>query len=133
RQSRRAGRQCPHSPERLMTQPIRRVVVSVDAASETRIAIDTLAVRWGVPLHGVFIEDEELIGLAGLPFARQVTLGIGPEPLTKDHVEDHFRAFAERVRRALAVAADRHGVRWSVQVGHSSIAAGGPGEVGMAA
>ena len=64
-----------------MTQPIRRVVVSVDAASETRIAIDTaarLAVRWGVPLHGVFIEDEELIGLAGLPFARQVTLGIGP-------------------------------------------------------
>ena len=114
-----------------MTQGIKRVVVSLDAASETGTAIDTaarLAARWRVPLHGVFIEDQELIGLAGLPFARQVTLGTGAEPLTKDHVEDHFRAFAERVRRELAVAADRHGVRWSFEVGHSSLAAGGLGE-----
>ena len=63
-----------------MTQDIERVVVPLDAASETATAIDTaarLAARWQVPLHGVFIEDEELIGLAGLPFARQVTLGAG--------------------------------------------------------
>ncbi len=48
-----------------MTQGIKRVVVSLDAASEIRTAIDTaarLAARWCVPLHGVFIEDEELIG-----------------------------------------------------------------------
>src|SRR5438552_16992280 len=99
-----------------MTQGIKRVVVSLDAASETGTAIDTaarLAARWGVPLHGVFIEDEELIGLAGLPFAHQVTLGIGPEPLTTDHVVDHFRAFAERAPRQLAAAADRHGVKWT--------------------
>ena len=53
-----------------MTQGIKRVVVSLDAASETGTAIDTaarLAGRWRVPLHGVFIEDQELIGLAGLP------------------------------------------------------------------
>src|SRR5207247_6701249 len=99
-----------------MTQRIRRIVVSFDAASETRIAIDTaarLAARWGVPLHGVFIEDEELIRLTGLPFARQVTLGTGPEALTRDHVENHFRAFAERARRELAAATDRHRVKWS--------------------
>jgi nucleotide-binding universal stress UspA family protein len=113
-----------------MTQRIRRIVVSFDAASEIRIAIDTaarLAARWGVPLHGVFIEDEELIGLAGLPFARQVTLGIGPEPLTKDHVEDHFRAFAERARRQLAAAADRHGVKWSFEIVRGPPAADGLG------
>jgi hypothetical protein len=109
-----------------MTQGIKRVVVSLDAAAETGTAIDTaarLAARWRVPLHGVFIEDEELIGLAGLPFARQVTLGTGLEPLTRDHVEDHFRAFAERVRRELSAAADRHGVKWSFEVGRGPLAA----------
>jgi len=101
-----------------MTPQINRVIVPLDAASENSTAIDTaarLAARWRVPLHAVFIEDEELIGLAGLPFARQVTLGAGLEPLTKDHVEDHFRAFAERARRDLAMAADRHDVKWSFE------------------
>ena len=101
-----------------MTQEIKRVIVPLDTTSETGAAIDTaayLAARWGVPLHGVFVEDEELISLAGLPFARQVTLGAGLEPLTKDHVEDHFRAFAERARREFAAAADRHGVKWSFE------------------
>jgi K+-sensing histidine kinase KdpD len=88
-----------------MTQPIKRVVVTLDAVSESDPAIDTaarLAARWRVPLHGVFIEDEELISLACLPFARQVTLATGLEPLTKDHIEDYFRAFAERLQRELA-------------------------------
>jgi len=101
-----------------MTQEIKRVLVPLDAASETSTAIDTaarLAARWQVPLHGVFIEDEELIGLAGLPFARQVTLDTGLEPLTKDLVEGHLRAFAERARRELAAAADRHDVEWSFE------------------
>jgi hypothetical protein len=109
-----------------MTQGIKRVVVSLDAASETGTAIDTaarLAARWRVPLHGVFIEDQELIGLAGLPFARQVTLGTGAEPLTREHVEDHFRAFAERVRRELAAAADRHGVKWLFEIVRGPLAA----------
>ena len=78
-----------------MTQEIERVIVPLDAASETGTAIDTaahLAARWRVPLHGLFIEDEELIDLAGLPFARQVTLGAGLELLTKDHIEDYFDA-----------------------------------------
>ena len=77
-----------------MTQEIKRVVVPLDAASETGTAINTavqLAARWRVPLHIVFIEDEELICLAGWPFARQVSLGAGIEPLTKEHVEEHFR------------------------------------------
>ena len=109
-----------------MTQGIKRVVVPLDTASETGTAIDTavrLAARWRVPLHGIFIEDEELIGLAGLPFARQVTLSTGLEPLTRDHVEDHFRAFAERVRRELAAVADRHGVSWLFEIVRGPLAA----------
>ena len=113
-----------------MTQPIKRVVVSLDAASETDPAIDTaarLAARWRVPLHGVFLEDEELISLAGLPFARQVTLATGIEPLTKDHIENHFRAFGERLQRELATAAARHGVEWSFEVLRGPLAAIGLG------
>jgi hypothetical protein len=113
-----------------MTQPINRVVVSFDAVSETAPAIDTgarLAARWHVPLHGVFIEDEELIGLAGLPFARQVTLATGLGPLTKDHIEDHYRAFAGRSRRELAAAAARYGLHWTFEVVRGPLAAGALG------
>jgi nucleotide-binding universal stress UspA family protein len=102
-----------------MAHEIERIVVPLDAASETATAIDTamrLAARWHVPVHGVFVEDEELIGLAGLPFARQVTLGAGLEPLTKDHVEDQFRAAAERAWRELAAAAERHDVKSTFEV-----------------
>lgn len=102
-----------------MTHEIKRVVVPLDAASETGTAIDTaarLAARWQVPLHGVFVEDEELIGLARLPFARQVTLGVGLEPLTKGHLENHFRASAERARRELVAAANRRDVKWSFEI-----------------
>jgi nucleotide-binding universal stress UspA family protein len=110
-----------------MAQEIERIVVPLDAASETATAIDTavrLAARWGIPVHGVFVEDEELIGLAGMPFARQVTLGAGAEPLTRDHVEDHFRAAAERARRELAAAAGRHGVKSSFEVARGPLTAG---------
>jgi hypothetical protein len=102
-----------------LTQPIKRIVVSLDAVSDAAAAIDTaarLAARWQVPLHGLFFEDAELIGVAGLPFACQVTLLGGREPLSQDHLEDHFRAFAQRARRELAEAARRLGVEWSFEV-----------------
>ena len=66
-----------------MTQPINRVVVSLDAVSETDPAIDTaarLAARWRVPLHGMFIEDEELIGFAGRPLPAILPLPAGSSP-----------------------------------------------------
>lgn len=95
---------------------IKRVVVPLDATAESRTAIDTaarLAAQWHVPLSGVFVENEELIGLAALPFARQVTLGAGREALTPENVAAHLRAAAEQTRQELAAAAKRHGVEWS--------------------
>ena len=73
-----------------MNDFIERVVIQLDAASETHDVIDTaarLAARAKAPLDGIFIEDEDLLGLAILPFARQVSLGAGSEPLTLEHVE----------------------------------------------
>jgi hypothetical protein len=102
-----------------MNDFIARVVLQLDAASETHEVIDTaarLAARAKAPLDGIFIEDEDLLGLAILPFARHVSLGAGPEPLTLDHVEWQLRVAAERARLDLAAAATRHGVAWSFEV-----------------
>jgi nucleotide-binding universal stress UspA family protein len=102
-----------------MSGPIERVVVPLDAAGESLTAIDTaarLAAHAKAPLHGIFVEDEDLLHLARLPFARQSTLGALAEQLTTEHVELHLRIAAERARRELFAAAERHGVTCSFQI-----------------
>jgi len=99
--------------------PIERVVVPLDAASESHAAIDTaarLAARAKAPLHGVFVEDEDLLHLASLPFARQFSLGAGVEKLTQEAVELHQKAAAERARAEFLAAAKRHGVTGTFEV-----------------
>jgi hypothetical protein len=102
-----------------MKGTIDRVVVPLDAASETHAAIDTaarLARRWHARLHGVFVEDQDLLHLARLPFASQVSLGFGIERLTAEHVRDQLRAFAAAAQRELALAARHHAVEWSFEI-----------------
>lgn len=99
--------------------PIKRVVVPLDATSESHAAIDTaarLAARAHATLHGIFIEDEDLLHVASLPFTRQTTLGTGVEELTREHVELHLRAAAERARQDLSAAARRHGVETTFEI-----------------
>lgn len=102
-----------------MSGPIERVVVPLDDASEHRIAVETaarLAAHAKAPLHGIFVEDEDLLHVASLPFARQFTLGAHPEKLTIEHVELHLRVAAERVRKEFFAAAERHGVTGSFEI-----------------
>jgi hypothetical protein len=99
--------------------PIERVLVRLDAASENGTAIDTaarLAVHAQAALHGIFVEDEDLLHLARLPFARQITLGAAAENLTTEHVELHLRVAVERTRQELLAVARRHGVDGSFEV-----------------
>ena len=98
---------------------IERVVVPLNAASESLVAIETaarLAAHAGATLHGIFVEDEDLLHLASLPFARQFTLGADAEKLTTEHVELHLRIAAERARRDLLAAAQLHGVTSSFEI-----------------
>jgi hypothetical protein len=98
---------------------IARVIVPLDAAAEYHAAIDTgarLAARAHAPLHGIFVEDEDLLNLASLPFTRQTTLGAEAETLTAEHVELHLRIAAERARTELLAAAKRHGVEASFEI-----------------
>ena len=108
-----------------MVGDIQRIVVSLDAVSESHAAIEAaarLALRWNAALHGVFVEDEDLLRLAGLPFARQVSLGAGAEALTAAQAARQLRAFAETARRELAAAAQRHNLHWSFEIVHGAVA-----------
>jgi nucleotide-binding universal stress UspA family protein len=114
-----------------MTGEIERIVVALDATSENRTAIATaarLAARWKAHLHGVFVEDDDLLRLANLPFARVVTLGFGVETLSLQQARRQMRAFAERARHELAAAARRHRVEWSFEIEHDAPA----GRIGAA-
>jgi nucleotide-binding universal stress UspA family protein len=116
-----------------MTGSIDRIVVPLDATSEYLTAIDTaarLAARAKAPLHGVFVEDEDLLNLASLPFARQVTPGAGAEPFTTESIELHLRAQAERARRELFAAAQQHRVKCTFEIvrGASEMAVSGASE-----
>jgi hypothetical protein len=57
-----------------------------------------------------------LLNLAGLPFARQITLGAGAEPFTIENVELHLRAEAERARQELFAAAKQHRVKCTFEI-----------------
>jgi hypothetical protein len=108
-----------------MTGEIERIVVALDATSENRKVIASaarLAARWKTHLHGVFVEDDDLIRLANLPFARQVTLGFGVETLNLQQARRQMHAFAERARQELAAAATRHAVEWSFEIAHDAAA-----------
>ena len=108
-----------------MSDAIERIVVALDAASENRAAIATaarLAARWKAHLHGVFVEDDDLMRLARLPFARQVTFGFGVEALNLQQARRQTRAFADRASHELAAAAHRHHVEWSFETVHDAAA-----------
>jgi len=110
-----------------MNRLIERIVVRLDAAAEAPTAIEAaarLAARAKAPLHGVFVEDEDLLHLTGLPFARHTTVGVGTEKLTAAAVELHLRATAERARRELLAAARRHHVSASFEIVRGTADAG---------
>src|SRR5216683_2017876 len=116
-----------------MSGRIERIVVPLDAAGDSLVAIETaarLAAHAKAPLIGIFVEDEDLLHLASLPFARQFTLGADAEKLTTEHVELHLRIAAVRARRELLSAARRHGVTGSFEIvrGASASALSGASE-----
>jgi nucleotide-binding universal stress UspA family protein len=102
-----------------MSGAIERIVVPLDAVAENRPAIEVaarLAAHVKARLVGVFIEDEELLHLARLPFARDITLAAEPVPLSLPAIEQQFRLAAERARKELAAAAARQRIAWVFEV-----------------
>ena len=99
---------------------VERVVIGFDASppdpAALRIAAG-LAAGLGAELAGLFVEDERLFRLAGLPFALELGFPsanarrLAPEDLARD-----LRAHAERVRRLMAGIAGPLKLSWTMTV-----------------
>jgi nucleotide-binding universal stress UspA family protein len=87
----------------------RRILVGVDASAASLDAVAAaaaIAVRLGAELTGLFVEDEDLLRLAALPFGAIVRAPGGErERLDRPAAEAALRAAASHAREALERAA----------------------------
>ncbi len=105
---------------------IRRILVALDASPDSLAALEAaakLARHLQAELVGLYVEDINVLRVAELPFARQVTFAGDVRPVKPGEVEAQFRAQADRAKSALARVANRSHLRWSFRVSRGQIAA----------
>ena len=99
---------------------IRRILVALDASAGSLAALEgaaLLAARLNAELLGLFVEDEDLLALAALPFAEEVEVHSAvTRPLTSEGMEQRMRSQARRAAEALSLVAGRHRLRWDFRV-----------------
>lgn len=103
---------------------VRRILIAANASPHSQAAL-TLAVQLaaavGAEVEGLFVEDEQLLRAANLPFAAEVrTHSQAPTPLSDRRVERQLRRQAEHAEAALQRTAQ------SLDVPHSFRTARGP-------
>ncbi|NIV32483.1 MAG: universal stress protein, partial [Anaerolineae bacterium] len=99
---------------------IRRILVALDASPHSLAALEAavdLAARFEAELAGLFVEDENLLRLADLPFVSE----IGVFTATRRRVdggemERQIRVQGRRVREIFTVRTRRAQVTWSFRV-----------------
>lgn len=96
-----------------------RIVIGLDTnftAQEALMLAARLAASVDARLKGVFVEDENLLSLCGLPFAREVSFSGEVRAIDAERMLRAMRAQAETARRLLQrIAAEAH-VDWSFDV-----------------
>jgi len=108
------------------TTGFRRLVLelghgSVDAAMIGRAA--AFARLMGAELHALFVEDENLLRVSALPFAREISsLSLQWRSLSLDRLETELRAAADQARRRFVAIADAAGVRQTFEVRRGDLA-----------
>jgi len=104
----------------------RRIVVRLGTATRRREleAAASLAGRIDAELVGLFVEDEELLRFAALPFAHEIgSASARRRRLEVPALERAMRAHAADAERALAGTAGRTALRWSFRVVRGTVAA----------
>jgi nucleotide-binding universal stress UspA family protein len=113
--------------EREVDPAIRRILVALDASLHSLAALEAaseLADTLKAELVGIFVEDVNLLRLAGLPFAREVRyLSVTDRPLDSLSMERQLRVQAEQLKQTLAVVAGRRQLRWSFRVVRGQVGA----------
>src|SRR6516165_4867430 len=104
---------------------LHRILVALDASTHSMAALAAavqLAAAMEAELEGLFVEDVNLLRLAGLPFAREVRHTASLEALDSLRMERALKAQAAQAREALAAAARRAQVQWSFRVVRGQVA-----------
>jgi hypothetical protein len=105
---------------------VRRILLALDTTAGNLPSFESaveLASQLEAELAALFIEDPNLLRLAGLSFVREIRFPSAteeePEPA---RIERELRVLAEQARQALAAAAERAKLRWSFRVVRGAIA-----------
>lgn len=104
---------------------MRRIAITLDAFEVSRAALEQtalLAERMGAQLEGIFVEDIDLIQIAGLPFVREFrSVSRSEDAISLNRIEQELRVLARRAERLLSEQATRHNVAWSFRIWRGSI------------
>jgi len=103
----------------------RRIVLAIDTGSLTRPALEAaaaLAAGLEAELAALFVEDERLLRLAALPFAREIGFPSAQlQAIGLEDMERAFRAQAEHLRRVVEETARRLTLTWTLAVTRGEI------------
>lgn len=106
---------------------IRRIMVALDASGSSMTALHNsveLAARLGAELVGLYVEDTNLLRLAQLPFAHEVSaFSETLHRLDALDLERHFRYEAARVRRIIFNLCEERNVPCRFEVFRGTVAA----------
>jgi hypothetical protein len=112
---------------KMETEPFERVLVALDASGDSLAALDVaagLAYSLNLELGGLFVEDQELLDLAELPFAAAVSLLSGrTQRLEREAVVREMSARAHQAERAVAAVAERRRLKWRFDVRRERVGA----------
>jgi nucleotide-binding universal stress UspA family protein len=102
------------------------ILVALDASPHSQAALEAaaeLATGLRAELLGLFVEDINLLKLAGSSFAWETGFfSASRRQLSTPEMERQLRAQATRIRRSLAVTAGRAHVPWKFRVARGAIA-----------
>lgn len=104
---------------------IHRILVAMDASPSSMAAMDAavdLAAGMGAEVVGLFVEDANVLRMAQLPMAQEVShYTASVRRVLPERIARQLRAQAARARRALAHEAVRRGVHWTFFVARGDI------------
>jgi nucleotide-binding universal stress UspA family protein len=113
------------SEEYTRHSPIKRILAALDASTSSLNALQTaveLAARFDAELLGLFVEDINLLRLAQLPFAREISFySTRLRRIETKEMEIELRTQAARIRHVLAKTANRLGVPWDFRTARGDV------------
>ena len=115
------GEEREEEPERI----IRRILVGLDASPHSRTALEAaaeLAARFEAELHGLFVEDENLLRLAGLPFVEELSsFSAVRRRLELQQVERELRVRGRRLQRTFVAITTHANLRGTFRVTRGAV------------